>query len=134
MFPIPDRNYQTTTLMGGWEFSIPKTSLNKDLAWELLTILLEPQILAPYLASHSNLPTQISIGEGPYARDLNNTTPYYDELITMLKIARNRPSIPEYPQIAENIRQAIDQVYNGTRTPRQALDDAAAASAKVLGW
>ena len=119
MFPIPDRNYQTTTLMGGWEFSIPKTSLNKDLAWELLTILLEPQILAPYLASHSNLPTQISIGEGPYARDLNNTTPYYDELITMLKIARNRPSIPEYPQIAENIRQAIDQVYNGTRTPRQ---------------
>lgn len=134
MFPVPDRNYQTSTLMGGWEFSIPKTSIHKDLAWELLTILVEPRILAPYLASHSNLPTQIPIGEGQYARDLNTTTPYYDDLISMLKIARSRPSIPEYPQIAENIRQAIEQVYNGTKTPRQALDEAATASAKVLGW
>ena len=134
MFPVPDTSYQTSTFMGGWEFSIPKTSLNKDLAWELLTIMLEPRILAPYLASHSNLPTQISIGEGPYAQDLNNTTPYYDELIGLIKIARTRPNIPEYSQIAENIRQAIDQVYNGTRDPRHALDEAATVSARVLGW
>ena len=134
MFPVPDSNHQTSTLMGGWEFSIPKTSIHRDLSWELLTILVEPQILAPYLASHSNLPTQIPIGEGKYARDLNNTTPYYDDLISMLKIARSRPSIPEYPQIAENIRQAIEQVYNGSKTPREALDDAATASASVLGW
>lgn len=134
MFPVPDTSYQTSTFMGGWEFSIPKTSLNKDLAWELLTIMLEPRILAPYLASHSNLPTQISIGEGPYAQDLKNTTPYYDELIGLIKIARTRPSIPEYSQIANNIRQAIDQVYNGTRDPRHALDEAATVSARVLGW
>ena len=133
MFPVPDTSYQTSTFMGGWEFSIPKTSLNKDLAWELLTIMLEPRILAPYLASHSNLPPQISIGEGPYAQDLNNTT-HYDELIDLIKIARTRPSIPEYSQIAENIRQAIDQVYNGTRDPRHALDGAATVSARVLGW
>ena len=134
MFPIPDKNYQTSSLMGGWELGIPNTSIHKDLAWEFLTILVEPRILAPYLAAHSNLPTQVSIGEGPYARDLNETTPYYDELISMLKVARNRPSIPEYPQIADNIRQAIEQIYNGTKKPKQALDDAAATSAKVLGW
>jgi multiple sugar transport system substrate-binding protein len=134
MFPIPDKTYQTSSLMGGWEFGIPNTSIHKDLAWELLTILVEPKILAPYLAAHSNLPTQIPIGEGPYAQDLNASTPYYDELISMLKVARNRPSIPEYPQIADNIRQAIEQVYNGTKEPKQALDDAASSSAKVLGW
>jgi multiple sugar transport system substrate-binding protein len=134
MFPVPDASYQTSSLMGGWEFGIPKTSMHKDLAWELVTILVEPKILAPYLAAHSNLPTQVPIGEGPYARDLNATTPYYDELITMLKVARNRPSIPEYPQLAENIRQAIEQIYNDTMEPKQALDGAAAKSAKVLGW
>jgi multiple sugar transport system substrate-binding protein len=134
MFPIPDKNYQTTSLMGGWELGIPNTSIHKDLAWEFLTILVEPRILAPYLAAHSNLPTQVPIGEGPYAQDLNASTPYYDELISMLKVARNRPSIPEYPQLADNIRQAIEQIYNGTKEPKQALDDAAAASAKVLGW
>ena len=73
------------------------------------------QITCAIFAAHSNLPTQVSIGEGPYARYLNETTPYYDGLISMLKVAHNRPSIPEYPEIADNIRQAIEQVYNGTR-------------------
>jgi multiple sugar transport system substrate-binding protein len=134
MFPVPNKSYQTSNLMGGWELAIPQTSLQKDLAWELLTIIVEPQILTPYLAAHSNLPTQIPIGEGSYARDLNQTTPYYTELISMLKDARYRPSIPEYPQIADNIRQAIEQVYNDTAEPTQALNDAAYKSAKLLGW
>ena len=134
MFPVPNPNYQSTTLMGGWELSIPKISMNKDLAWELLTIMVEPKILAPYLATHSNLPTQIPIGEGPYAASLNETTPYYDKLISMLKIAHSRPSIPEYPQISEHIYQALNDVYYGLKEPKQALDDAAAKSAKVLGW
>jgi multiple sugar transport system substrate-binding protein len=134
MFPVPDSSYHSATLMGGWELSIPKTSTQKDLTWELLTIMVEPKILAPYLAAHSNLPTQIPIGEGPYAARLNQTTPYYDKLISMLKIAHARPSIPEYPQIAEDIHQALDEVYYGLKEPKQALDTAAAKSAKVLGW
>ena len=134
MFPVPNPSYQTATLMGGWELAIPKTSVNKDLAWELLTIMLEPKILASYLAAHSNLPTQIPIGQGPYAASLNQTTPYYDELISMLKIAHARPSIPEYPQIAEHIHQALNEVFYAIKEPKQALDDAAAKSAKTLGW
>jgi multiple sugar transport system substrate-binding protein len=90
MFPVPDSSYHSATLMGGWELSIPKTSTQKDLTWELLTIMVEPKILAPYLAAHSNLPTQIPIGEGPYAARLNQTIPYYDKLISMLKIAHAR--------------------------------------------
>ena len=31
MFPVPDLSYPSATLMGGWEFSIPKTSAHKDL-------------------------------------------------------------------------------------------------------
>ena len=50
----------------------------------------------------------------------------------MISTGLSRPSIPEYPQIAEHIREAIDQIYNGTNKPRQALDDAA-KSAKALG-
>ena len=37
-------------------------------------------------------------------------------------------------QIADNIRQAIDEVYLGVKEPKQALDDAAKKSAEVLGW
>jgi multiple sugar transport system substrate-binding protein len=45
-----------------------------------------------------------------------------------------RPSIPEYPQIADHIRQAIDQVYYGLEEPKEALDEAALKSAIALGW
>jgi hypothetical protein len=33
----------------------------------------------------------------------------------MLKIAHARPSVPEYPQIAEHIHQALNDVYYGLR-------------------
>jgi multiple sugar transport system substrate-binding protein len=134
LFPVPNLKYESSSLMGGWELSIPKTSNHKDLAWELVTIILEPDILAPYIVSHANLPTQISIGQGPYVLQANKTIPYYDQLIDMIKIGHGRPNIAEYPQIADHIRQALDEVYYGLKEPKEALDDAAAKSAKVLGW
>ena len=67
MIPIPENSFRTSTLMGGWEFGVPVTSTHKDLAWDLITIMLEPQILGPYLTKHANMPTQIPIGEGQYS-------------------------------------------------------------------
>ena len=43
-------------------------------------------------------------------------------------------SIPEYPQIADNIRQASYEVQFENKDPNQVLADAASKSAKVLGW
>jgi multiple sugar transport system substrate-binding protein len=113
----------SATLMGGMALSIPSTSIHKDLAWELITTILEPKILAPYLAAHANLPTQIPIGEGNFSQTANNTIPYYSQLIDMIESG-----------ISEHIKQALDDVFHGLKEPKQALDDAAAKSAKVLGW
>ena len=131
LFPTPDENQSSAALMGGWLLGIPKTSEHKDLAWELITTILEPKNLAP---AHANIPTQIPIGEGNYSIRANTTIPYYNELISMIKVAHTRPSIPEYPEISAHIKQAIDEVMYGIKEPKQALDDAAAKSAKVLGW
>lgn len=133
-FPVPALGNQSATLLGGWLLSIPSTSNNKDLAWELLTLVLQPKILAPFHQEYGLLPTQISIGEGSYSTKLNQTVPYYDQLISMLELQGTRPVIPEYPEIAAHIKEAIEQVYNGTKEPEQALDEAAVKSAKVLGW
>jgi multiple sugar transport system substrate-binding protein len=62
MFPVPHLGNQTSTMMGGWELSIPKTSKHKDLAWELITLILRPHILGPWLERYGYLPTQIPIG------------------------------------------------------------------------
>jgi multiple sugar transport system substrate-binding protein len=134
-FPVPNDGYHTTTLMGGWELGIPSTSGdNKDLAWELITLILDPKIMAPFYEKYGLLPTQTSIGEGPYSANLGKTIPYYDKLVSMLKVGRFGPNIPEQPQIADHIRQALDEVFYNLKDPKQALQEAAAKSTKVLGW
>jgi multiple sugar transport system substrate-binding protein len=134
MFPVPIEGSQNASIMGGWLLSIPETSRHKELAWELTTIMLKPEILAPVLAKYGYLPTQRSIGEGPYSDDMRKSIPYYDELINLIPDGRGRPNIPEYPQIADHVQQAINDVYENKKTSKQALDDAAAKSAKALGW
>jgi multiple sugar transport system substrate-binding protein len=134
MFPVPKSGDTSATMMGGWMLGIPQTSTNKALSWELLSIMVQPDVLAPMLEKYAYLPTQKPIAEGEYSDQLAKTIPYYEELISMLSIGHSRPSISEYPQIADNIRQAIDEVYLGVKEPKQALDDAAKKSAEVLGW
>lgn len=133
MFPLPKEGIQTTTVMGGWELSIPQSSKNKDLAWELITLMLEPDILTSMLKETGYLPTQKSIGQGlPHI--LNQTVPYYDKMISMIQLGRGRPNIPEFAQIDDFVTEAGKQVCHGIMGPKQALDDAAAKSAKALGW
>jgi multiple sugar transport system substrate-binding protein len=136
MFPVPDNKTKSSTLMGGWQFSIPVTSSHKNIAWEIIELMLEPEILSPWLAKQGFLPTQITLGQdtNSYADHLRKSIPFYDDMISMIPTGSGRPNLPEYQAIAEHVRQALDEVFYGIKEPKQALDDAAAKSAKVLGW
>jgi multiple sugar transport system substrate-binding protein len=91
-FPVPGTGNQSATLLGGWLLSIPSTSKNKDLAWDLITLVLQPKILAPFHQECGLLPTQTAIGEDPpYSTQLNQTVPYYDQLISVLELQGTRP-------------------------------------------
>jgi multiple sugar transport system substrate-binding protein len=80
------------------------------------------------------LPTQRTLGDGPSSEPLKESIPYFEQMVSMMPYGRSRPNIAEYPQIIEDIHQAIQQVYNGSATPENALDVAAARSAQALGW
>jgi multiple sugar transport system substrate-binding protein len=135
MFPVPNQTIQTSTMMGGWELAVPTTSQkNSDLSWELITIMAQPEILGPFLQEYGYLPTQKALGEGPSSQPLKESIPYFEEMVSMIPYGRSRPNIPEYPEIAEHVDQAIQQVYNGTASPKDALNAAAAKSAESLGW
>jgi multiple sugar transport system substrate-binding protein len=134
MFPVPNQTTLTSTMMGGWEVAIPSTSQNSDLSWELIRIMAQPEILGPFLQQYGYLPTQHTLGEGPSSQPLKESIPYFEEMISMIPYGRSRPNIPEYPEIAEQVTQAIQQVYNGSASPRDALNIAAAKSADSLGW
>jgi multiple sugar transport system substrate-binding protein len=134
MFPVPNQTIQTSTMMGGWELAIPSTSQNSDLVWELITIMAEPEILGPFIQQYGYLPTQRTLGEGPSSEPLKESIPYFEEMVSMIPYGRSRPNIAEYPEIAEHVTQAIQQVYNGSALPEDALNMAAAKSANSLGW
>ncbi|HEU4446556.1 MAG TPA: extracellular solute-binding protein [Nitrososphaeraceae archaeon] len=134
MFPVPNQTTQTSTMMGGWELAIPSTSQNSDLSWELITIVAQPEILGPFLQEYGYLPTQRVLGDGPSSEPLKESVPFFEEMVSMISYGRSRPNIPEYPEIAEHVTQAIQQVYNGSALPEDALNTAAAKSADSLGW
>ena len=134
MFPVPDPTIQTSTMMGGWQLAIPSTSQNGDLSWELITIMAQPEVMSPFIQEYGYLPTQKVLGEGPSSEPLKESVPFFEQMVSMIPYARSRPNIPEYPQIAEDIHQAIQQVYNGSASPRDALNIAAAKSVDSLGW
>jgi multiple sugar transport system substrate-binding protein len=134
MFPLSNETNYNATLMGGWELSIPTTSRNKDLAWELITIMLEPKFLSPWISKFGYLPTQSVIGEAFRANSSFSSFPYYDEMIGMIPSGYVRPSIPEYSLIAQDIHEAINHVVFEGKDVNQALQEAAFKSAKSLGW
>ena len=134
MFPVPKGVNRTSTMMGGWELAIPQTSKNKELTWELITLMVDPRLMSPWLKQTGFLPTQKSFDSGPELTQLSQTIPYYGDMVSMIPIGKSRPVAPEYPQIAEHVRHAIEEVYYGIKQPKQALDDAAKESARALGW
>ncbi|HEX9318495.1 MAG TPA: extracellular solute-binding protein, partial [Nitrososphaeraceae archaeon] len=108
LFPISsNETNQSSTLMGGWELAIPASATHKDLVWELVTIMVEPKILTPWLLKFGYLPTQSVIGEGYIGNSDSTAIPYYKKMISMIPLGQVRPSIPEYPLIAQDISEAI---------------------------
>ena len=132
--PVPYKNNRTSTLMGGWALSIPKSSTHKELAWKLIELMLVPKLFRSFLLQGGYLPTQISIGKGELLNSTVSSYPYYRQLVSMIPFAGTRPAIPEYPQIADDIRQAIYEVQFENKDPKQALATAALKAAKTLGW
>jgi multiple sugar transport system substrate-binding protein len=132
--PVPYKNNRTSTLMGGWALSIPKTSTHKELAWKLIELMLAPNPFHSFLHQGGYLPTQISMGKNDLLNLNTSSYPYYRQLVSMIQFGGIRPTIPEYPQIADNIRQAIYQVQFENEDPKLVLAQAASKSAKVLGW
>lgn len=55
-------------------------------------------------------------------------------MISMLLVAKTRPVIPGFPEIDQYVTQSLTQICNDTKEPSQALNEAAAKSAELLGW
>ncbi|MGH9977753.1 MAG: hypothetical protein ACRD8Z_18250 [Nitrososphaeraceae archaeon] len=55
-------------------------------------------------------------------------------MVSMIPLGGSRPAIPAYPIVADEIREALNEVYYHNIDPKEALDEAAEMSAEKLGW
>jgi maltose-binding protein MalE len=58
--------------------------------------------------------------------------PYYSGMISEVPFGRSRPNVPQFAQIDQQVSYALDKVCSGIKEPKQALDEAAVKSAKLL--
>ena len=77
-------------------------------------LMLEPNILAPWLVEQGSLPTQVAIGKGESHPKHQLIPLTKDKMISTIPFGGSRPSIPEYPEIAQYIREVLVAVYYGT--------------------
>ena len=54
-------------------------------------------------------------------------------MISAIPFGGSRPSIPEFPQTAHYIEEALNAVYYGTKDPKEALDKCTAKICDYTG-
>ncbi|MBN1376028.1 MAG: extracellular solute-binding protein [Dehalococcoidia bacterium] len=124
MFPAP-AGKQSRTLNGGWLLAVPETSENPDIAWDFIGYMLEPDVLTPVLAKYGYLPTQKVIAQDPqYAGQMEQKIAFWKEYEDVLAYGAARPSIPEYPKVAEKLYEELSKIVYEKTTPEAAISSA----------
>lgn len=122
--PIPDGGKSIGTF-GGFNIGINTKAKNKDLAWEFVKYSTKQDVnqkitmLTPANKAAANL----------YLKDKRK---FPDTIYTQLTQALFRPSVPNYPEIADVQHTATGKVLLGQMDSKAALDEAAAAIDKLL--
>jgi ABC-type glycerol-3-phosphate transport system substrate-binding protein len=96
-------------------------SEHKDLAWELMTFLMEPHNLAAYNSTLFFVPPRRSAVEVAAFMQQN---PQLQQFVSLMdRYGRSLPAIPEWFEIRTGLQSAISAAIYGTKTPEQALRD-----------
>jgi multiple sugar transport system substrate-binding protein len=121
---------QPATGSGGWLLTINSKSKNKDLAWEYMTMVVNGTNAVPFNQAQATVPVRTSIIV-KYRNGLPGY-PYFDVVAATYPHTHFRPWVPQYPKFVPYIYTAIEKAVAGQLTAKQALDQAATETNKVL--
>ena len=105
---------------GIWAIGIPANSQNKELAAELLTYLMDPDVQKSTVAS-GGVPCRYSSLQDP---EILETYPQYEVVCQALESGVYRPVIAEWTQFYTTLGTEMDNIINGIKTVDQGLADA----------
>jgi len=115
----PDGSIKRTPTFGGWSLEIPKDSKNKEAAWEFIVWASSPE-LDPRLA-YSQPGSRFSGLENPA---MQKKYIEYTAMLESLPIAKGRPRIAPYSELADALEVALSEAMTGSKSSKKALSGA----------
>jgi multiple sugar transport system substrate-binding protein len=123
----PDGSIKRTPTFGGWSLEIPKDSKNKEAAWEFIV-----------WASSQKLDSRLAYSQpgsrssGLVSAALQKKYIEYKGMLESLPIAKGRPRIGAYSELADALEVALSEAMTGAKSSKDALDDANAKFEQIL--
>jgi multiple sugar transport system substrate-binding protein len=118
--PTPRRKERVVSVYTDWLAMSPQGT-HKELAWELMTFLMEPENLAAYNATLFFIPPRRSAVE---AAEFMEENPQLGEFVSLMEeYGRSLPAIPEWFEIRTGLQAAVEAAIYETKTPEEALRD-----------
>jgi ABC-type glycerol-3-phosphate transport system substrate-binding protein len=123
----------SATYIAGESLAIFKQSKNADAAWIFVKWVTQPDVQAMFSMSSGYLPVRKSVLEREDYNSFLEGDPAMKSFVEQIKIARQRTTIEKYyVNINQFIATAIEQTLIGNKLPKQALDEAAEKSNRLL--
>lgn len=118
--PTPRRKERVVSVYTDWLAMSPQGT-HKELAWELMTFLMEPGNLAAYNATLFFIPPRRSAVE---AAEFMEENPQLGEFVSLMEeYGRSLPAIPEWFEIRTGLQAAVEAAIYEAKTPERALRD-----------
>ena len=111
-----------SNVYGVWTIGVPANSQNKELAVELLSYLMDPEVQKSTVAS-GGVPCRYSSLQD---EEVLATYPQYEVVCQALESGVYRPVIAEWTQFYTILGTEMDNIINGMKTVDQGLADAQA--------
>ncbi len=117
LLPVPEGGTSIGTL-GGFNLGINANSENKELAWDFIKYTTREDV-------NEKIVDLTPANKNAAAKFLNENRKYPDAITEQLEKALFRPTLPNYPEMAEIQRTATQSVILGESDSKTALDKAA---------
>lgn len=112
----------------GFDLEIPFGAKNPDGAWEFIKYLTSKDIQITTATASGWMPSRIDASQDPALA----STPGWDVVLESMKVTRSRRFVLEAPTWYNPLVTAIQEVWDGVKTPEQALNDAQAEVEKEV--
>ncbi len=111
--PMPTQHGDGTgiiTLAGGWAWSIPSKSDNKDITMEFIKHLMEPSVYVDAIVAMGSIGTRTDLAYN----EKYSSMPFIRTATEYLKSASFRPKDSKYSAVSAHIQTMVEAVVSGT--------------------